>query len=63
MPTGELPPVALRRLAETGEWMKVNAESIHDTMPQARFQSTTRYIQNTLPPSLLMLQGNTLLPF
>lgn len=37
MPTGELPPVALQRLAETGEWMNVNSESIYDTMPQSPY--------------------------
>ena len=37
MPTGELPPVALERLAETGKWMDVNAEAIHDTVPQHPF--------------------------
>ena len=37
MPTGELPPVALQRLKETGKWMKVNSESIYETMPQSPF--------------------------
>ena len=33
MPTGELPPTALSRLAEVGKWMDVNAEAIHGTVP------------------------------
>jgi alpha-L-fucosidase len=32
-PEGELPPEALRRLAEIGEWMDVNGEAIHGTRP------------------------------
>jgi hypothetical protein len=34
MPTGELPPTALERLEEVGDWMVVNGEAIHDTVPQ-----------------------------
>lgn len=37
MPTGELPPVALQRLAEVGNWMDVNSEGIYDTVPQAPY--------------------------
>lgn len=40
MPTGELPPVALQRLAETGEWMQVNSESIYDTTPQSPYATS-----------------------
>lgn len=32
-PDGELPPEALARLKEIGDWMAVNAEAIHDTRP------------------------------
>jgi hypothetical protein len=32
MPTGELPPTALERLAEVGEWLKLNGEAIYDTV-------------------------------
>eukprot|EP00040_Diaphanoeca_grandis_P023728 m.129542 g.129542 ORF g.129542 m.129542 type:complete len:613 (-) comp29406_c0_seq1:292-2130(-) len=41
MPTGELPPTALDRLAQTGKWMDINSESIYDTVPQAPFAITT----------------------
>jgi hypothetical protein len=37
MPTGELPPVALQRMAETGEWMAANSEAIYDTTPQSPY--------------------------
>lgn len=33
MPTGELPLTALARLAEVGQWMNVNGEAIHGTVP------------------------------
>jgi hypothetical protein len=39
MPTGELPPTALERLAEVGDWMDVNGEAIHDTTPQSPYVS------------------------
>eukprot|EP01052_Picozoa_sp_SAG31_P031641 SAG31_NODE_3373_length_4351_cov_2.070790_3_plen_183_part_00 len=44
MPTGELPPVALSRLAETGQWMDVNSESIHETVPQAPYAMTVQAV-------------------
>ena len=37
MSTGELPPTALERLADTGRWMDLNGAAIHDTMPQSPF--------------------------
>ena len=37
MPTGELPPTALQRMAETGEWMAANSEAIYDTTPQSPY--------------------------
>jgi hypothetical protein len=50
MPTGELPPVALQRLAETGKWMKVNSESIYETMPQSPYaMNVTGSIQRGKP--------------
>jgi hypothetical protein len=33
MATGELPPTALERLAEVGQWMDVNGVAIHGTAP------------------------------
>ena len=29
--------MALQRLAETGEWMKVNSQSIYETVPQSPY--------------------------
>ena len=40
MATGELPPTAVKRLAEVGQWMAVNSEAIHDTMPQHPYAIT-----------------------
>ena len=34
MPSGELPPTGLQRLAEVGNWMELNGEAIHNTVPQ-----------------------------
>ncbi len=31
--TGELPAVAVQRLKEIGEWMKINGDAIYDTRP------------------------------
>jgi alpha-L-fucosidase len=42
MPTGELPPTALERLAEVGVWMDVNGEAIHDTTPQSPYVSVLK---------------------
>jgi alpha-L-fucosidase len=32
-PNGELPPTALSRLKDIGDWMAINAEAIHGTRP------------------------------
>lgn len=37
-PDGELPPEALERLKEIGDWMAVNAEAIHGTRPIAPYK-------------------------
>jgi alpha-L-fucosidase len=37
-PDGKLPPVALSRLKEIGDWMAVNAEAIHGTRPIAPYK-------------------------
>jgi alpha-L-fucosidase len=37
-PDGELPPQALGRLNEIGQWMAVNAEAIHGTRPVAPYR-------------------------
>lgn len=37
-PDGELPPVALSRLREIGDWMKVNSEGIYGTRPIAPYK-------------------------
>ena len=55
MPTGELPPTALSRLAEVGKWMDVNAEAIHGTVPQPPYA-----INVTLPASSLQNRTWTL---
>jgi alpha-L-fucosidase len=35
---GELPPVAIQRLREIGEWMKINGDAIYSTRPIAPYK-------------------------
>ena len=37
-PDGQLPPVAVQRLNEIGQWMRVNGESIYGTRPLAPYK-------------------------
>jgi alpha-L-fucosidase len=38
-PDGQLPPEALKRLKEIGDWMTVNAEAVHGTRPIAPYKA------------------------
>lgn len=38
-PDGTLPPTAVSRLQDIAQWMKVNAEAIHDTRPMPPYKS------------------------
>lgn len=42
-PDGDWDPIAYSRLKEISAWMKVNAESIHDTKPLAPYESGNIY--------------------
>lgn len=37
-PDGELPPVALQRMKELGEWLQVNGEAVYGTRPVAPYK-------------------------
>ena len=37
-PDGELPPAALQRMSEIGDWMKVNSQAIYGTRPIAPYK-------------------------
>jgi alpha-L-fucosidase len=37
-PDGTLPPTAVSRLNEIGEWMRINSEAIHETRPMAPYK-------------------------
>lgn len=50
MPTGELPPTALNRLAAVGKWMDVNAEAIHDTVPLFPYAANVTATETTEGP-------------
>jgi alpha-L-fucosidase len=45
---GVLPPMAVSRLKEIGEWMKVNGEGIHDTIPIEPYYVISTYSMNCL---------------
>ena len=64
-PDGELPAVALERLAEVGEWMKVYGETIYGTrggciVPHPWGVTTQR--ENKLYVHILELQDKALVP-